>query len=109
MQAGGCKSRREAIALAHAIQRIRDERFYIEYGTPKEAARAIRSRERKIAREKRKSEHLYIRVKACATGGRFKKHCARGGHDKTSMGKVVSVRRFDGSRLTCVYSHHKNY
>lgn len=34
---------------------------------------------------------------------RMKKHCKRGGLEKTSCGSVMATKRFEGSRLTCVY------
>lgn len=36
---------------------------------------------------------------------RTHKHGARGGHDKATLPTVTSVKRFENSRLTCVYKH----
>lgn len=38
---------------------------------------------------------------------RMKKHCKRGGLEKISCGSVMATRRFDGSRITCVYKTHR--
>ena len=38
---------------------------------------------------------------------RMKKHCKRGGLEKTSCGSIMAIRRFDGSRITCVYKTHR--
>lgn len=40
---------------------------------------------------------------------RTRKHGARGGHDKASMGTVVSTKRFTGTHATCVYKHHRDF
>lgn len=42
-------------------------------------------------------------------GTRCRKHGARGGHDKVKCGSVISIKRFEGSRSTCVYKHHRDF
>lgn len=114
MQAGGCKSYKEALALAHCIQRIRKENsLYAEaalcrnHKVMQKANKVWNRRQRNIARLEHKAEHLSVPVKSCATGGRFRKHGERGGHDKPKAGTTMRVRRFEGSRLICVYKTHK--
>lgn len=53
------------------------------------------------------SEHIERRRQIFRTmqGTKTRKHGARGGHDKATLPTVISTRRFDNSRLTCVYKH----
>lgn len=107
-QNGEIKSRMEAVAFAEWME----WRAYLDGKaelTEKRAAYLDKRFGRLAAKNARHMRHMRVHPAKCATGGRFKKHCARGGHDKTSTGRVISTKRFENSRLTCVYKHPKNF
>lgn len=105
MKNGQVSTRKEAIRLAHRIERVRKENAEVMSHC---ASKATYDRVRAQRRNVMKRLNQDFSVKSCVTSGRTRKHCERGGHDKTSMGTVTSVKHFAGTHATCVYKHHKN-
>lgn len=102
MKNGQVSTRKEAIRLAHRIERVREENAEVmgHY-----ANKATYDRVRAQKRNVMKRLNQDFSVKSCITSGRTRKHCARGGHDKSTLPTITSVKRFENSRLTCVYKH----